>query len=921
MAELPRYARSEAAQAVPTSKAAADYGFSLAERLRSFANTQHTRLDQQAELEGKQAGLLAASGKTGGIDLSDNSTIRSRAFNQGAQIAHGAAIKIDINETISKLKLENEYDLAAFTTKAAAYKKGLLSEVDPAMWAMAEADIDASISAGTIEIGKAIHKKDEQEIIGQINRGILVAEELALQMAGAGNIDGVGDQMAQIQYSLQQGVNAGLVTEEYLTNYMSKLSEMTDKELAFGTLKRILEVDGIEAAEEAIAAFEKNSSDFAEVDIKPETVRSIISGMQTEINRVRSAENRKEQAMKADLAEKEKELAYDVHWAIKALEQGKFPDNLDELKLKVIGTKYEANLEDAFLHASQLEVFGTQSLEVMKTQIDELDSQRNLSGKDAILLASYKSIYSKQQSLADAEAKAQTDLITSHVKAEAKDAIYSLQHNQIPNGITELIQRAKDNGNHDIAYDLEVELEITNSLINKKIEIDGVETDVSFMHQRTKIMEAIIGDMEKEEDLSAPQVQLLERYKTVLTETQAGIKKDILSLAVEQGRITEIEPINYADPETIANRMDQLRLVQALYGTTEGSPLTDVESNNLIKTLNDEETTIMEKAQLLQTLVEGFGDDAQGIMKQMFDKDAPEYVLVGELLIEGHVGLPADILEGMDLIEKGLVNVPAGLDKEIRIRLGDAAQENPPYAQMVIEAARALYVRKNKGLTDETAGELSGEVENKIDLILDQITGGVLEINGVNIIAPKRGINEDMFEDRLEDLQPNDLNAMGGVYIDAYKKNYFDLPSETMTDVIELVQDATFISIGKGIYHVVISEPGDPKEFLLNKHGEKFVFKYDAKEGLPSTWAEGVTDKDIIPYAKLDREAEVKQEAEKQKWEEGKQQKREEEAQAQIKASEEAFEEGDLGNEYVDELIETITLNEKNTYLSTMERK
>jgi hypothetical protein len=324
-------------------------------------------------------------------------------------------------------------------------------------------------------------------------------------------------------------------------------------------------------------------------------------------------------------------------------------------------------------------------------------------------------------------------------------------------------------------------------------------------------------------------------------------------------------------------------------------------------------------------LVDGFGDDAQGIMKQMFDKDAPEYVLAGELLIEGHVKLAADVLEGMDLIEKGLVNVPAGLDKEIRIRLGDAAQENPPYAQMVLQAARALYVRKNKGLTDETAGELPDDVENKIDLILDQITGGVLEINGVKIIAPKRGINEDMFEDRLEDLRPNDLNAMGGVYIDTYKKNIFDLPSETMTDVIELVQDATFISIGKGIYHVVISEPGDPKEFLLNKHGEKFVFKYDAKEGLPSTWAEGVTDKDIIPYAKLDREAEAKQEAEKQKREEGKQQKREEEAEAQIKASEEAFEEGDLGNEYVDELIETITLNdpikEKNTYLSTMERK
>jgi len=406
----------------------------------------------------------------------------------------------------------------------------------------------------------------------------------------------------------------------------------------------------------------------------------------------------------------------------------------------------------------------------------------------------------------------------------------------------------------------------------------------------------VIGDMEKKENLSGPQAKLLERYRTVLTETQAGIKKDILSLAVEQGRITELDGINYAEPETIAKRMDQLRLVRTLYGTTEGSPLTDIESNNLIQTLNNEETTVMEKAQLLQTLVDGFGDDAQGIMKQMFDKDAPEYVLAGELIIEGHVNLAADVLEGMDLIEKGLVNVPAGLDKEIRIGLGNAAQQNPPYAQMVLQAARALYVRKNKGLSEADVDMVDSD---QIESILNQITGGVLEINGVKIIAPKRGINEDAFEGRLEELRPNDLNAMGGVW------------GEDAKSAVEIVQDATFISIGQGIYHVVLSEPGDPVELLKDKHGDIFVFKYDAIAGTPSTWAEGITKDDIIPYEKLEREAEEKKEAEKQKKEEGKQQKREEEAKAQIKASEEAFEKGDLGNKDVAEIIKNITQESK----------
>jgi len=787
MAELARYQRSEAAQAVPTSKEAANNLFSLAERLRAFSNREHDRLDQQAQIEGKQAGLDAASGVKGGIDLSDNSTIRARAFNQGAQIAHAAAIKIDINENIERLTLENQYNLEAFQEKAAGYKKGLLAEVDPVMRAMAEADINASISGGTISIGREIHKRDEEEHLGMITKGSELLLRNIENFSRDGQLEEAQANLDQLEKLLTEGVEAGIVTPASMETELAKAYELSDAQILFGGLKRILEEEGLDAAEQAVEDFAK--AKLAEDDISATSRDNIVTKMETLLSRERS----------------------------------------------------------------------------------------DISRENAIV-------------------NAQSATETKVIKELAKDATYALQHNQIPEGINELIQRATDNGDTIVAKDLAEELVITQKIINKKIKVGDSELDVSFIHQTTKIMEAVIGDMEKKENLSGPQAKLLERYRTVLTETQAGIKKDILSLAVEQGRITELDGINYAEPETIAKRMDQLRLVRTLYGTTEGSPLTDIESNNLIQTLNNEETTVMEKAQLLQTLVDGFGDDAQGIMKQMFDKDAPEYVLAGELLIEGHVNLAADVLEGMDLIEKGLVNVPAGLDKEIRIGLGNAAQQNPPYAQMVLQAARALYVRKNKGFSEADVDMVDSD---QIESILNQITGGVLEINGVKIIAPKRGINEDAFEGRLEELRPNDLNAMGGVW------------GEDAKSAVEIVQDATFISIGQGIYHVVLSEPGDPVELLKDKHGDIFVFKYDAKAGIPSTWAKGITKDDIIPYEKLEREAEEKKEAEKQKKEEGKQQKREEEAKAQIKASEEAFEKGDLGNKDVAEIIKNITQESK----------
>ena len=72
MAELARYQRSEAAQAVKTSKDEANNMFKLADRLREFSNRAFDRESKQAAIDGEQAGMTAASGKVGGLDLSDN---------------------------------------------------------------------------------------------------------------------------------------------------------------------------------------------------------------------------------------------------------------------------------------------------------------------------------------------------------------------------------------------------------------------------------------------------------------------------------------------------------------------------------------------------------------------------------------------------------------------------------------------------------------------------------------------------------------------------------------------------------------------------------------------------------------------------------------------------------------------------------
>ena len=785
MAELTRYQRSEAAQAVPTSKAAADYGFSLAERLRSFSNQQHNREDQQAQIEGKQAGLTAASGKLGGLDLSDNSTIRSRAFNAGAQLSHAAQIKIDINENVSRLNQKYQYNMEGFQTNAAAYKEGLLSKVDPTMRALAEADLNTAISTGTINIGEVLYKKERSEHVASIKKAITIGEELTLQLSANGDIEGADSQIDQIRAAIQEGINQNLpgIDQAYMDSYLAGLSELADKELIFGVFKRELEENGVDAAEAALKAFSEYQDPLIndngdEVSILPATKRTIITGMETLINREKADQNALIAAENAEHNAKKKILKDEVTEHIKALDLNQFPETLEDLKKQLVGfPELQRDLARAEWEAANAKVFMTNTPIGMQYQIAELNKEKNLSPDKA---------------------------------------------------------------------------------------------------------------------------QLLERMKAIYADTTSRMETDILDLAVEQGIISELSILDWTDGNAIKDRVLQYRTAQGHYGTSGGSPLTELESTELVKLMSDPETSAISKLNLLRVINEGFGDASSDLFEDLFDKAAPEYIMVGELINEstasGNVRLlniGENILLGMEAIEKGIVDVDPDLKGIILNTLGNAAGENPDYTQMVIESAMALYVNEHKGNTDVTV-----DMEKEVEKYITQLTGGVLEINGTKIIAPKRGITEEMFEERLDGLRRNDLNAMGGV----------DLSRYTTAVALEEAKDGRFISVGQGKYVIVINE-GPPAELLRNKHHETFEFTYDTLAGDKKTWHE---DGFVVDYKKLDEEkaaadaAKVAaEEAAEEAAEKIKQEKYEEKAEQQLLESEERLKAGEM-NESVSAIIQNI---------------
>ena len=730
MAEITRYQRSEAAQAVPTSKAEANNLNSLADRLRQFSNKQFEREAQQAGIEGKQAGQLAASGKIGGLDLSDNSTIRSRAFNQGAQLSHAAAIKIDINENISRLKMENPYDVAAFTELANGYKKGLLAEVDPSIRAMAEGDLNTAISNGTIKIGADFMKQEQTKQVATIQKGVDVAMELSLQMAARGDIEGSDDQMNQIKTAIQAGIDANLpgVDQAYLDTTMSKLTEAADYELILGEFKRELDANGIEAAENALDAFSEYTDQLVdengdEVSILPDTKRKIISAMETLISRDRSDQSRANAAFKAQQAAKTKEI-----------------------------------------------------------------------------------------------------------KRQAKKATYALKRNQIPDGVNDLVAAATLNGDKEVAEDLMLELIVTQQMIATTNE-DGI----SFVDRSPIEQEQMINDLKKHKNLPPGTTRLLERMEETHDYTMSEINKgNAMSLAFEQGVISDLPQIDFSDPqfnsaEFYEERMQLHQVVEAHYDM-ELSPFTDIEAKSLISYMDSAEVPLVSKIKTMTNLVDGLGDGASKVMEQLFDKNAVEYTMVGELVLNDNPTLAFKILEGMDLIRLGVVEKPTGLHEAITGVMGDVLNNNPTYKGAVIEAATAAY------MTEPQTGTAVGQ---DVETIVKQIMGGIIDMGSMpggrvpySIIPPSPEITARNFSNRLKDLQLNDIKAHA-------KANGTETAAIGFTDeeVLDFIKKEKLVNVppyGEGVYIIQYGE--SDLEILRKPNGEPFEFKYFLRAGLPETY-------------------------------------------------------------------------------------
>lgn len=227
------------------------------------------------------------------------------------------------------------------------------------------------------------------------------------------------------------------------------------------------------------------------------------------------------------------------------------------------------------------------------------------------------------------------------------------------------------------------------------------------------------------------------------TEIAKQVERDGLGFAFKQG-IVDRTPLELGNPESFAVRIDQARAAQEHYGAPV-SPLTDSEAEGLADALPA--MTVEEKIQMAETFV-----GAPEIWGQLSKKQATTFAMAGAT---GDTQLMRTVFKGQELIDSKTVKPIKPADYLSDFNDYVEGVYGPKDAQAVLKSAIAFYAQSSEN-KDGTYS--SGDFEDA----LEAVTGGIAKINGFKLELP-RGVDEDDFEDFIDDIQPSTIEKLGGV--------------------------------------------------------------------------------------------------------------------------------------------------------------
>lgn len=271
-------------------------------------------------------------------------------------------------------------------------------------------------------------------------------------------------------------------------------------------------------------------------------------------------------------------------------------------------------------------------------------------------------------------------------------------------------------------------------------------------------------------------------------------REDGYGLAVNQGLIDPI-PFNRNDPVSFQNKLEQASNMSQHYGVPV-SPLSRAEVQGLVRDFP--EMTPGEKIQLAVSF-----NAAPAIWGQISKDGGGTFAMAGA---SGDVNVMNSVFRGEELIAAKLAKPIKSSDflGDFQDHVGNVYGTED--ARNVMNAAVAYYAANF---------DQEGEYRPKnFEEAIDAVTGGFGEYNSYKYELP-RGADENDFNDLVEQMAPETVEALGGVY---------SMSAETAAEVIGR---ARVVNAKNGVYRLQVNGG-----YLMRADDPKMPFTFEWSDEL-----------------------------------------------------------------------------------------
>jgi len=368
---------------------------SLSDMLSNWTDRFARQATEQAKLRGKKEGLAAALGETDAPELTGEFTAYGQAYDEGALLAHQAAVQNDIRTTVGRLELENPSDPTVFGEKVEAYREGLMNEVSPDLRPWAHEEINTYASRSQLQVESRFNQEKKRSETSEISNAADGLFDDVLEAARNGDSEHQLDKRDELELLLQKAVETGHYDTADVDKVLADLDDKTLKQSALGAFQKIIMTEGVEEAEEVYRNYQA-----ADLQLPPVLHEQMLSGMSVMLGRERAAENRERAKTNAETSARNKQAKIAVDDAVDALTRGFMPNDLEQTIADAADTPHERKLIEGIAGYKTAQAFRSVPFPQQATELDRLRDKfqdEGASGPQAKLLERMETIHNEIQ--------------------------------------------------------------------------------------------------------------------------------------------------------------------------------------------------------------------------------------------------------------------------------------------------------------------------------------------------------------------------------------------------------------------------------------------------------------------------------------------------------------------------------------------